>query len=86
MLTGCQSLKVISPSAERLFTHAEPASCCPPHSLYGKSLSAVTWYIAAAGCVYQLLQLSPRFAETTAPWSVTTSTIFGSFGLIQIFW
>ena len=32
MFTGCQSWKVISPSIERLSTHAEPESCWPPHS------------------------------------------------------
>ena len=36
MPTGCQSWKVISPSMPRLSTHAEPESCCPPHSRYGK--------------------------------------------------
>src|SRR4051812_19869327 len=63
MLTGCQSWKVISPSGDRLSTQAEPESCWPPHTRYGYAMSVVTWYIAAVGCVYQLLHDSPRFAE-----------------------
>ena len=34
---------VISPSIERLSTHAEPESCWPLHTRYGNALSAVTW-------------------------------------------
>src|SRR5512143_3537179 len=77
MLTGCQSWKVISPSIERLSTHAEPESCCPPQTRYGNALSAVAWYIAAVFCVYQLLHDAPRFAETTAPWSETSRMMSG---------
>src|SRR5665213_2240394 len=42
MFTGCQSWNVISPSIERLATHAEPESCCPLQTRYGKPLSTVT--------------------------------------------
>src|SRR4029077_8912039 len=63
MPTGCQSWKVISPSMPRLSTHAEPESCWPLQSRYGNALSAVTWYIAAVGWLYQLLQDSPRLLE-----------------------
>src|SRR5215211_7910450 len=86
MFAGCQSWNVISPSIERLATHADPASCCPPHTRYGNALSVVTWYIAAVGWLYQLLHDAPRFAEMTAPWSVTTRRMSGLFGLIQTFW
>src|SRR3954454_13141158 len=83
MFTGCQSWNVISPSGERLSTHAEPESCCPPHTLYGYELSTLTWYIAAVPCVYQLLHATPRFAEITAPWSATRRRMFGLVGLTQ---
>src|SRR5687768_6929329 len=86
MLTGCQSWKVIIPSIERLSTHADPASCCPPQTRYGKALSADAWYIAAVDWLYQLLHDTPRFAETTAPWSATARMMLGLVGLIQIFW
>jgi hypothetical protein len=42
MLTGCQSWNVIIPSFDRLSTHAEPESCWPPHTRYGKALSVLT--------------------------------------------
>jgi hypothetical protein len=42
--------------------------------------------MAAVFWVYQLLHDAPRFADTTAPWSATTKMMFGSFGLIQLFW
>src|SRR5512143_2929176 len=67
MLTGCQSWNVISPSIERLSTHADPESCWPLHTRYGNALSVVTWYMAAVGWLYQLLHDAPRFAEMTAP-------------------
>jgi hypothetical protein len=67
MLTGCQSWKVMRPSSDRLCTHADPESCCPLHTRYGKALSVVTWYIAAVFWLYQLLHDAPRLAETTAP-------------------
>ena len=51
----------------RLSTHAEPESCWPPHTRYGNEKSALTWYIAAVFWLYQLLQLSPRLADTTPP-------------------
>ena len=72
--------------SERLSTHAEPLSCWPAHRRYGKALSAVTWNIAAVCCVYQLLHVSPRFAEITAPWSAMAMMILGSLGLIQMRW
>ena len=83
MPTGCQSWKVISPSMERLSTHAEPLSCCPLQTRYGKALSVVTWYIAAVGWLYQLLHDLPRFAETTAPWSEIAAMKSELVGLIQ---
>src|SRR5690348_4530028 len=86
MLTGCQSWKVISPSSERLFTHAEPESCWPPHTRYGKSLSVETWYIAAVGWLYQLLHDAPRLPDTTPPWSATARMMFVSFGFTHDFW
>src|SRR5579859_177594 len=67
MFTGCQSWNVISPSIERLSTHPEPESCWPLHTRYGNEKSVLTWYIAAVGWLYQLLQLAPRFADTTPP-------------------
>src|SRR5918911_4938280 len=79
MLTGCQSWKVISPSGDRLSTHAEPESCCPPQTRYGKASSAEAWYIAAVGWLYQLLHDAPRLADTTPPWSATTRRMSGLF-------
>ena len=46
----------------------------------------MTWYMAPVGWVYQVLQDSPRFPETNAPWSDTVRMMFGSLGLIQVFW
>ena len=86
MLTGCQSWNVISPSFERLSTHADPESCWPLHTRYGNEKSVLTWYIAAVGWVYQLLQLSPRLADTTPPWSLTTRMMFELVGLTHAFW
>src|SRR5487761_2194071 len=85
MFTGCQSWKVISPSIERLSTHAEPESCWPPHTRYGRASSVVTWYMAAVGCVYQLLHDRPWLADTTPPWSETRRMILGLVGFIHVF-
>ena len=35
-----QSRNVICPWSPRLATHADPLSCCPPHTRYGNALSA----------------------------------------------
>src|SRR3569623_135368 len=86
MSAGCQSWKVISPSIDRLSTHADHESCWPPLTRYRNELSVETWYIAAVDCVYQLLHDAPRLADTTAPWSDTRSRMFGSLGLTHAFW
>src|SRR5512133_2975945 len=84
VFTGVQSRNVICPSMDRLSTHAEPLSCWPAQRRYGKALSAVTWNIAAVGCVYQLLHDTPRLAEITAPWSAIAMRMSGWNGLIQM--
>src|SRR6478609_8320316 len=83
MLTGCQSWNVISPSGDRLSTHAEPESRWPPQTRYGNALSVDAWYIAAVPWLYQLLHEKPRLAETTAPWSATAKTMSLFVGLIH---
>src|SRR5881275_1771231 len=83
--TGCHSRKVISPSLPRLETQAEPLSCCPLHSRYGKALSALTWYICAVGWLYQLLQVLPPLTVITAPWSLPRTITLPLFGLTQTF-
>src|SRR3954468_18733158 len=85
MFTGCQSHGRICPSAPRLATQPEPESCCPPQRRYGNALSAVTWYIAAVGWLYHWLHDSPRFGDTTPPWSATWRMMSGLFGLIHVF-
>src|SRR5262252_4760939 len=79
--TGCHSRKVIIPSLPRLDTHADPLSCCPPHTRYGNALSAFTWYICDVGWLYQELQVSPPLTLTIAPWSLASAMMFGLFGL-----
>src|SRR5690349_15472987 len=65
--TGCHSRNVIWPSLPRLRTHAEPLSCCPPHTEYGNALSAFTWYICAVDWLYHELHVSPPFTVMIAP-------------------
>src|SRR5579863_1631205 len=85
MATGCHSRIVMAPSLPRLATQAEPLSCWPPHTRYGNALSVITWYIAAVDCVYHELQLAPLSSDTTAPWSLASRMMLGSFGLIHAF-
>jgi hypothetical protein len=58
---------VICPSLPRDATPAEPDSCCPPYTQYGKRLSAATWNIWPVGWLYQELQVRPPLTDTVAP-------------------
>src|SRR5229473_1005858 len=79
---GRQSRKVTAPSVPRLDTHAEPLSCCPPQTRYGKALSAVAWNICAVGWLYQELHVAPPLTLTMAPWSLASKMTSGFVGSI----